>query len=1042
MHWLLVPAGEDGWTLRRVGGWHDFGGQEPIAAPISGAAGAAPQARRELGENDIVECEKRMREELGVRKEHTERWEKMLQRRSERVGVVGVRRGGMLVEAAVKPAHVYPDAEARFNDDTGVGKQTTKVKKAQKKQAAAVDGAEEDAVPDTANALLGLKSERGEGGYDFDNAEEYSGDEAEQADFQEELQQTTSVMEPEATVELADEEDAEDAEPGAMLTTEGKELEMLIDRFASAERASPGSEGEDSESEDAPDAQAEAGDGAASAGLLSAPVGAPASGPSAAEAPAAGQGGGGRGGERGVGSGGGEGGQPPPKRRRLRAGAAPAALAAPAAPAAAPRPPTTAGELQPRAAAVAAPAPAAIAGGATAPARPPVGQAAAAAAARDAGQQDAGQSAEELRGRLVSFMRRVGGTCSLAEISTELGLTDKASTLYKRAVAVIKEVADLKKVDGEKRANLVLKANYTDPMEDGQGFETAPLGLSACAVPSVATVPRGRQHTPSDLTDTETIGFGDLRDSGMAATDARCLLWQGGERGCGEIRDRDLCLRSVDGRPWRQWRSYLIHGQPCAWCGGESCAANTNDLCMPADWVKGQPRVTVASCGAPSTAHVGAPGHGDSQPVGRLVPPLAAMRTEFEDPGRPGFGCGAEGAAVSSKVNKFFYTFTTGSLDECKDLCSFKAYCRAVEYGAHDGRCLLWWYPVQSMTPKPGHTCALVRDLSGNGAAARTPEPEEPNATAPGRSSEPNTTASKRPSDRENAIVADDAEGVGSAAAVSGMLVSGARAHSTDSDWNASLADAMEHDLRSTLTNNTTAVAFGSVNSSDADSVGWDSSRDIGRDMLTVSTPAREAAGSILKPTSSSDGTGLGKPKTPPGTTTDRASAVRRWAAVGGALCCGAACALLLGAATRAARARTTRAAELEEGTDSDACLSDDLEPAFLTAAAERTEPRAAPLPVLLGPAAGPPRGLPKRHAAAPVGTYALLPPRGPAAAAPWPPTLPAGLPSVAAPGAPGLVRVRPARPLGPAGLAAPAAVRAPAAVQLREPVARPASRR
>jgi len=82
-------------------------------------------------------------------------------------------------------------------------------------------------------------------------------------------------------------------------------------------------------------------------------------------------------------------------------------------------------------------------------------------ARRDAGQQDAGQSAEELRGRLVSFMRRVGGTCSLAEISTELGLTDKASTLYKRAVAVIKEVADLKKVDGEKRANLVLKANYT-----------------------------------------------------------------------------------------------------------------------------------------------------------------------------------------------------------------------------------------------------------------------------------------------------------------------------------------------------------------------------------------------------------------------------------------------------------------------------------------------------------------------------------------------------------------------------------------------------
>ncbi|CAK0841478.1 unnamed protein product [Prorocentrum cordatum] len=335
-----------------------------------------------------------------------------------------------------------------------------------------------------------------------------------------------------------------------------------------------------------------------------------------------------------------------------------------------------------------------------------------------------------------------------------------------------------------------------------------------------------------------------------------------------------------------------------------------------------------------------------------------------------------------------------------------------MEYQAHDGRCLLWWYPVQSMEPRPGHTCALVRSRNGSGVTvtASALTPEEPRAATHGGLSE-----------REEALVGSV---VGSIVGVA-VGAAGARAHAAAAGLSTGLTDALEKDLRSTLT--TTTAALVRLNATEAKAAASNPSRD----MLTVIPSAGESVGSILRPSDTSNGTASGTAaasntrngtasgtavasntsngtasgtavaattsngtasltaaasNTSNGTASGTAVAARseaadqdpgtwRWAAMGAALCGCAACALGV-AAVRAARPRATRAADLElkeedeENSDDDAHLSDDLEAALAAAAAgpagagAPTQHRAAPLPRLLGPALRPPCGLLKRPAA------------------------------------------------------------------------------
>jgi len=62
-----------------------------------------------------------------------------------------------------------------------------------------------------------------------------------------------------------------------------------------------------------------------------------------------------------------------------------------------------------------------------------------------------------------------------------------------------------------------------------------------------------------------------------------CLRWY--RPGCYMARDKETCLASRDGRGIVAMNGRRIHGQPCVWCGGGSCAWDDPSPCQPFDWV-------------------------------------------------------------------------------------------------------------------------------------------------------------------------------------------------------------------------------------------------------------------------------------------------------------------------------------------------------------------------------------------------------------------------------------------------------------------------
>eukprot|EP00439_Symbiodinium_sp_Y106_P072232 s1827_g13.t1 len=62
-----------------------------------------------------------------------------------------------------------------------------------------------------------------------------------------------------------------------------------------------------------------------------------------------------------------------------------------------------------------------------------------------------------------------------------------------------------------------------------------------------------------------------------------CLQMQ--PEGCNNIREKDKCLTSRDGRPFIKVAGFDVHAQPCVWCGGKPCHGNNDNLCEPYDFI-------------------------------------------------------------------------------------------------------------------------------------------------------------------------------------------------------------------------------------------------------------------------------------------------------------------------------------------------------------------------------------------------------------------------------------------------------------------------
>jgi len=242
VHWVLQPT-SGGFQLSPVSGWYQFGtpalstkptkaAVRPAAAAAAAAAAsaAAPIAAGSSQSLELAAAEAELRRDAGLRMQHADRWETMLEKRSGGIASVKMVRGQIPVEAAkaeTKKA-AYP-VEERLNDDSGIKRHKQKMQKALKRKADAM--ADNNEVPETANSLHNLKSENAEVMWDFEDGEKFSDDEQELVDFDEDLQNEDAKEEAAPAPEAGDEaSEAEDNEDGDPLSTHGKELEVLLER--------------------------------------------------------------------------------------------------------------------------------------------------------------------------------------------------------------------------------------------------------------------------------------------------------------------------------------------------------------------------------------------------------------------------------------------------------------------------------------------------------------------------------------------------------------------------------------------------------------------------------------------------------------------------------------------------------------------------------------------------------------------------------------------------------------------------------------------
>lgn len=57
------------------------------------------------------------------------------------------------------------------------------------------------------------------------------------------------------------------------------------------------------------------------------------------------------------------------------------------------------------------------------------------------------------------------------------------------------------------------------------------------------------------------------------------------KKGCNDIRVREVCLGSKDGRQRLEWNGLKLHGEACVWCGGVTCTTSATTVCEPFDYL-------------------------------------------------------------------------------------------------------------------------------------------------------------------------------------------------------------------------------------------------------------------------------------------------------------------------------------------------------------------------------------------------------------------------------------------------------------------------
>lgn len=348
--------------------------------------------------------------EAQERKRNSDKWEGMLANRAARIGLTAsgtvsmkalFRKGGVAKDTVAEKVS-YPEDDV-LGDDTGLQKEKKKVAKRLKKDAkkGEAGNAEDDAVPQTANSLLSLKSEIGEGVWDFEDGEAHSDDEADEIPAG-----MDRKKEEDLDSHLAPEADDEFDDPEGVLSKHGKDLERLLEKQSDLEEptATEAGEGDDAISE---------GEQCAKRRRMVESVDEKRAGISAVET------------------------EKPPLLSASSMVEQPKKEQTPK------RPPEVAQVSNPPAVQKAAPA------------RQKQLQTGNAARAELHELSD-----EQLKRKIVNGMREKNNQWSLQDLAQGLGLKQKSSELYKRAIAMIKTVATMQKVEGHDRPVLILNPEH------------------------------------------------------------------------------------------------------------------------------------------------------------------------------------------------------------------------------------------------------------------------------------------------------------------------------------------------------------------------------------------------------------------------------------------------------------------------------------------------------------------------------------------------------------------------------------------------------
>jgi len=447
VHWLVIPNSSSGLQLLPISAWYEFG------IPMHEAEGALQGGQGQTSSRPIDGGEAELRRESGLRKEFAERWESMIEhglssngslrargqilrdlRKSwqpsealERLEILDILErskapdlrgtlkvleslesnpsqvaGSLVADEVPRTTVAYPE-ELHLNDDTGLDRQRRKKLKALRRKADAVDKAEDEEVPATANALLQLKSERGEGLWDFSDGEEFSDDEQDKWDFDEQLKRPTEEeIGPRLGADDMDAPAAEEGEHGDMLTKHGKLLQDLLRMQEKSSKKRKSGEQKDQQSESSSESELSEGEACFKSQSKQMKL-------LQAETPvmdSLGQ---------------------PRKKPKIQACQEVA----------------VGSQKQEHII--------------SSSAKPPNHASAEEAAAAKATSLEQEITDEALRTKAIQCLQERGGMCSLSDAALALGLSDLHSALYKRVVAILRNVADVQRVPGETRPLLALK---------------------------------------------------------------------------------------------------------------------------------------------------------------------------------------------------------------------------------------------------------------------------------------------------------------------------------------------------------------------------------------------------------------------------------------------------------------------------------------------------------------------------------------------------------------------------------------------------------